>query len=233
MILFLLSLDLMPVLNEIDSIYQESYLDNSLYDKASSMLDSLYKLYPDNIEVIWRKSYFCYLKGVAAKTKDEKLKFFKQGQELGKKGIEIDSMHPEPHYWYAVNRAKEGEIKGVLNSLFMVDELKKEGNLVLKLDPKHAGAYVLLGSIYNALPSFAGGDRNKAIEYLKKAIHCDTTYNAAYMTLAEIYINSKKYSEARELLKSFLNIKKPRDKRLFYLTDKKKAEDLLNKIEGK
>ncbi len=233
MIFFLLSLNLIPVLNEIDSIYQESYLDSSLYNKASSMLDSLYRLYPENIEVLWRKSYFCYLKGDAARTKDEKLKYFKEGQELGKKGIQIDSMHPEVHYWYAVNRAKEGEVKGVLNSLFMVEELKKEGNLVLELDPKHAGAYVLLGSIYNALPSFAGGDKNKAIEYLKKAIQYDPTYNAAYMTLAEIYINNKKYSEARELLKNFVNLKNPRDKRLFYLNDKKKAEEMLKKIEGK
>lgn len=206
MILLLLSLDLNLVLWEIDSIYQESYLDISLYKKASDMLDSLYKLYPDNIEIIWRKSYFCFLKGDEVKKKDEKIKYFKEGQELAKKGMRIDSLHPEVHYWYAVNRAKEGEIKGVLNSLFMVDELKEKANLVLKLNPKHAGAYVLLGSIYNALPSFAGGDRNKAIEYLKKAIEFDPSYNAAYMTLAEIYIDSKNYKDARELLKKFINL---------------------------
>jgi tetratricopeptide (TPR) repeat protein len=147
--------------------------------------------------------------------------------------MKIDSLHPETHYWFAVNRAKEGEMKGVLNSLFMVDELKKEANTVLKIHPNHAGAYVLLGSIYNALPSFAGGDKEKAIEYLNKAIECDSTYNAAYMTLSEILINSKKYKEARELLERFLRLKKHRDERLFHLNDKKKAEDMLKKIEGK
>ena len=132
-----------------------------------------------------------------------------------------------------MNRAKEGETRGVMSSLFMVDDLKKEANLVLKLNPEHAGAHVLLGGIFDALPEFAGGSRDKAIQHYKQAIQNDSTYVAAYTRLAEDLIKKKKYDEAGEILQKLLNLKNPNDARLYYLEDRPKAEKMLKELEVK
>ena len=231
--LILFSIGMDATLARVDSLYQVSWKDTMAFESAYNILDSLFKTHPEEPEVIWKYAHFCYNRGSDAKDKKEKMKWFIKGKEVCEKLIKKYPEHPELHYWYAVNRAKEGEMRGVMSSLFMVDDLKREANLVLNLYPKHAGAHVLLGGIYGALPGFAGGSRDKAIQHYKKAIQNDSTYVAAYIRLAEGLIKKKRYKEAREVLERLLNLKKPNDARLYYLKDKPKAEKMLKELEGK
>ncbi len=231
LLLFSMSLD--STLAKVDSLYQISWKDTSAFETAYSILDSLLKTDPENPEIVWRYAYFCYNKGSDAKDKKKRMEWFIRGKEICEKLLKKYPENAELHYWHAVNRAKEGETRGVMSSLFMVDDLKKEANLVLKLNPKHAGAHVLLGGIFDALPGFAGGSRDKAIQHYKQAIQNDSTYVAAYTRLAEDLIKKRKYDEAREILQKLLNLKNPNDARLYYLKDRPKAEKMLKELEGK
>ena len=44
-----------------------------------------------------------------------------------------------------------------------------------------------LGSFYLLAPAFAGGDINKAEEYLKKALAADPLFADVYVRLAQVY----------------------------------------------
>jgi len=218
---------------EADSIYDISYRDSTLLYRAKAIMDTLLKTGIKKDEVLWRLSLFCYEIGSTQKAKDKKIEWYEKGKECGKAAIEANPNNPEAHYWYAANMGSIGKLQGVMHSLFMVGDLKKEANRVLELNPKHAGAHIILGEIYKSLPAFAGGNKTKAAEEFQKAIENDSLYTAAYTRLADTYIGMEKYSKARGILNKMLALKSYRDPRSFYLSDRKEAYRLLKKIEGK
>ena len=124
-----------------DSLYFESYKDTALFVKAENILDSLIlnsKVLMD--EILWRKSHLCFERGYASKKNSKKKEWYERGEKFAELAIEKNPNNPEAHFWSATNEGSLGKLNGVLNSLFMVDDLKKEANTVIKLDSTHAGA---------------------------------------------------------------------------------------------
>ena len=217
-----------------DSLYLESYKDDALFDEAEEILDSLLinsKILMD--EILWRKSHFCFERGYSLERNSKKKKWYEKGEKLAKFAIEKNPNNPEAHFWFALNKASIGKINGVLNSLFMVDDLKKELKKVIELDPNHAGAHMLLGEIYKSLPGLFGGDKKKAIEEFKTAIEKDSLHNPSYIALAKTYKDIGDTEKAKEIANKLLSFKTSRDTRRLELYDKKDAEELLKEIEEK
>jgi len=217
-----------------DSLYLESYKDTVLFDKAEKILDSLIlnsKILMD--EILWRKSHFCFERGSLLKNKNQKKEWYEKGEKLAKFAIEKNPDNPEAHFWFALNKGGVGKINGVLNSLFMVDDLKKEAQKVIELDPEHAGAHMLLGEIYKSLPGLFGGDKKKAIEEFKIAIEKDSLHTPSYIRLAKTYRDTGESEKAKEILNKLLSLETSRDIRHFELYDKKDAEKLLKEIREK
>ncbi len=239
--LLLIALSLISDTNHIkkqliksDSLYLESYKDTTLFNEAERILDALIldsKIMQD--EIFWRKSHLCFERGYALKENTKKKVWHERGEKLAKFAIEKNPNNPEAHFWFALNKAAIGKINGVLNSLFMVDDLKKESQKVIELDPKHAGAHMLLGEIYKSLPGLFGGDKKKAIDEFKIAIEKDSLFTATYVILAKTYRDIDKIEEAKKTLNKLLSFKTSRDIRRFELYDKKDAEKLLKEIEEK
>jgi tetratricopeptide (TPR) repeat protein len=217
-----------------DSLYQMSYKDTALLNKAEGILDSLVlnsKILTD--EILWRKSHLCFERGYALKDNNEKKKWYEKGEKIAKFAIEKNPDNPEAHFWFALNKGSVGKLNGVLNSLFMVDDLKKEAQKVIELDPEHAGAHMLLGEVYKSLPGLFGGDKGKAIEEFETAIYKDSLYTAAYIMLAKTYRDVGDTKKAKEIANKLLSFKTSRDIRRLELYDKKDAEKLLKEIEEK
>jgi tetratricopeptide (TPR) repeat protein len=215
-----------------DSLYLESYEDSSLFNRAEKILDSLLlnsKVLMD--EILWRKSHLCFERGYALK-KNSRMKkaWHEKGQKLAKFAIEKNPNNPEAHFWFAVNKGSVGKLNGVLNSLFMVDPLKKEAQKIIELNPNHAGAHMVLGEIYKSLPGLFGGDKRKAIEEFKTAIEKDSIYTAAYISLAETYKDVGEVQKAEETIDKLLSLKTSRDIRRFKLYETKDAQKLLKEI---
>jgi tetratricopeptide (TPR) repeat protein len=217
-----------------DSLYLESYKDAALFNEAEEILDSLMlnsKILMD--EILWRRSHLCFERGYALEKNSEKKEWYQKGEKLAKLAIEKNPDNPEAHFWLATNKGVIGKVNGVLNSLFMVDDLKKEARKVIKLDPQHAGAHMLLGEIYKSLPGLFGGDKGKAIEEFKEAIEKDSLYTAVYISLADTYRDIGETEKAKEILNKLLSFKTSRDMRRFELYEKEDAEKLLKEIEEK
>jgi tetratricopeptide (TPR) repeat protein len=87
--------------------------------------------------------------------------------------------------------------------------------------------------IYYELPGILGGDLNKSIKFLKKALEVDTNYSMAYVTLGKSYIRKKNYNEARLYLNKVLSLANGWPVADFVMDDKPEATKLLKDIEGK
>ena len=215
-----------------DSLYFESYKDTALFDEAEEILNSLMlnsKILMD--EILWRKSHRCFERGYALEKNSRKKEWYEKGEKLAKFAIEKNPDNPEAHFWFALNKGSVGKLNGVLNSLFMVDDLKKEAQKVIELDPDHAGAHMLLGEVYKSLPGLFGGDKKKAIEEFKTAIYKDSLFTAVYIMLAKTYRDVGDTEKAKEIAYKLLSFKRSRDIRRLELYDKKDAEKLLKEIE--
>jgi tetratricopeptide (TPR) repeat protein len=217
-----------------DSLYQESYKDTTIFNEAERILDSLTlnsKILMD--EILWRKSHFCFERGFAFEEKSKKKEWYEKGEKLAEIAIVRNPDNPEAHFWFATNKGVAGKMNGVLNSLFMVDDLKKEANIIIELNPRHAGAHMLLGEIYKSLPGFVGGDKQKAIKEFETTLEKDSLYTAVYVSLAKTYKDIGKIEEAKKILSKLLSFKSSRDMRRFELYEKEDAEKLLKEIEEK
>ena len=157
----------------------------------------------------------------------------RKGETLAKFAVEKNPDNPEAHFWFALNKGSLGKLNGVLNSLFMVDDLKKEAQKVIELDPDHAGAHMLLGEVYKSLPGLFGGDKKKAIEEFEEAIHKDSLFTPVYIMLAKTYRDVGEVEKAKEIANKLLSFKTSRDLRRLELYDRKDAEKLLKEIEKK
>jgi tetratricopeptide (TPR) repeat protein len=207
-----------------------------LFKRSEAILDSLIlnsKVLQD--EILWRKSHRCFERGYSLENKNinQKREWYQRGEKFAKIAIEKNPNNPEAHFWFALNKGSIGKLNGVLNSLFMVDDLKKEAQKVIELDPSHAGAHMLLGELYKSLPGLFGGDKEKAIQEFKTTIEKDSIYTATYVILAKTYRDIGKIEEAKKTLNKLLSFKTSRDMRRFELYDKKDAEKLLKEIEEK
>lgn len=231
LLLFLSSIE--EDIKNADYYYEYRHKDPEYLSKSKEILKNILAKEPDNEEALWRMARTCYQYGDNAKTKKDKLSWYDKGKEYAQKLIKVNSSHPEGHFWYAVNLGRIGQTRGILKSLSLAPTIKREFEKTLKLDPKHIGAMDGLAVYYYELPAIFGGNLNKSIKYLKKAISIDPNYSLLYIDLAKVYIKKKDYKSARKYLNKVFEIKNPTHPADYYLDDKPEAKRLLEKIKEK
>lgn len=214
-------------------LYETRHLNRDNLAKSYTILSDIVKDEPNNLRATYELAKVYYLLGDNATDKEAKLKNYQLGMEYGKKAIGLDKNCPWAHFWYMVNLGRTGQTKGVLNSLSLVPEIKKEIEIVLKLDPEHAGAMDAAARLYYELPGLMGGNLNKSIEYLNQAIAIDSNYTVLYVDMAKVYIKKKDYEKARWFLNRVLQIENPTFEADYLLDDKPEALILLERIKNR
>lgn len=201
--------------------------------KSRDILKEVVNSEPGNVRALYELSRVFYLLGDAAETKEEKLELYNKGKEYGEKAIKADDDSAWAHFWYMVNLGRIGQTKGVLNSLALVPEIKKEIDRVLKLDSEHTGAFDARAMLYYELPWLLGGNLNKSIEALNRGLEIDSNYTVLYIDMAKVYIKKKNYEKARWYLNKVLQITTPTYEADYVLIHKPEAKRLLKEIEEK
>jgi len=87
-----------------------------------------------------------------------------------------------------------GPLAKIISGTAVFPNLKKAE----KLKPNDPAVFFGLGSFYLIAPTFAGGDKDKAGDYLEKAIKLDPLFADAYVRLGQFYKikgNEKKYAD--------------------------------------
>ncbi len=86
--------------------------------------------------------------------------------------IELAPDIAEPYFWKGAAIGLQGQIRGVLNSLFMAQSLRDYAEMTLERDPGHAEAHYMLGQLYRELPGWpiSFGDRDRAVRHARLSI---------------------------------------------------------------
>jgi len=214
-------------------LYETRHLNRENLTKSKEILQDVVAQEPENLRAHCELSRVCYLLGDEAEAKDEKLDLYKQGQDFGKRAINIDDNSDLAHFWYLVNLGRIGQTKGVLHSLGSVPEFKREVDKVLEINPEHTGALNAKAMLYYELPGILGGNVNKSIELLNKAIEIDSSYTLLYVDMGKMHIKKKDYEKARWYLKRATEIENPTHEADHILDDKPEALELLEEIKDK
>ncbi len=211
----------------------QRHLEAGNLDKSRDILLQVLEREPDHLQANNELSKVYYHLGDRAETKDEKVKLYTKGTEYGQKAIRIDDKDKWAHFWYVVNLGRRSQTKGVFNSLAYVPTVKKEVNKVLSIDPEHTGALDVKAMFYYELPGLLGGNVNRSIELLDKALALDSAYALLYVDMAKCYVKKKEYDKARQYLEKVIALENPTYEADYVLKNKPDALQLLEEIRDK
>ena len=157
---------------------------------------------------------------------------YEEGARLAYNAIELRENLANAHFYYAANLGSAAHLKGLLASALNVFELKAHVRRTLELQEDHAPALHMMGMMLEELPWFLGGDSDKAIGYLEKAVASKEDYMQARLDLAKIYLKRQRKDEAIQELRIVAR-QRPSDKtKAWAQRYRPEAEALLQKIEG-
>lgn len=95
-------------------------------------------------------------------------------QELADQAVRIGEPQApaQAFFWRGAARAKRGELKGVLNALFMADDLQEDLRSSVEADPGYSNPYYVAGQLYHRVPGFpiSFGDTAAAVSFSRKSV---------------------------------------------------------------
>ena len=177
-----------------------------------------------HVELLWGD--------IRAKTEDEKLKAYDTGRQAARRAAEADPKHVVARFWYAVNTARWGQTNGVVRSLFLLPEVRREIDAILETDRRFAPVYVLAGNVYYEVPALLGGDLARAEELFRKGIELSPRYTMLRVGLGKTLIKRGQPEEARRELTAVLEEKSPLNLADWTMKDVPEARKLLESIKS-
>jgi cytochrome c-type biogenesis protein CcmH/NrfG len=112
----------------------------------------------------------------------------------------------------------------------MLPSIREASDTALRLNPKNVDAIVLAGGILANVPRLMGGDRAKAEAHFKRALELDPHKTSARIELADLYMDTKRWAEARQELQRIVNETAPTDLPRWTVTEVPQARRLLVEI---
>jgi predicted Zn-dependent protease len=117
----------------------------------------------------------------------------------------------QAHLWFALNTGRYAETRGVRTGLTLLPTIRESSETVLRLNPTNVDGLILAGGIYANVPRLMGGDRAKAEAHFRRALELDPHKTSARMELADLYIATKRWADARRELQLVLDESAPTD----------------------
>jgi len=211
---------------------------DALYESARSLeeLEKAYALYkealeadPQSYEAAWKAGRAAWQLAELV-PKPERRPLLEEGERLARRATEIDPRGVDGHYWYGVLIGRVGEERGILASLFLVDDVLREMQTVLELDPTHAGAHHVLSVLYRVVPGrpLSIGDKRKAVEHAELSVRYAPDDLLYRLGLAEAYHAAGNRAAAVRTLREVLAM--PEDDPVNDARTKERARQLLREL---
>jgi len=207
---------------EADKLYNQavSMLKKSLNQKtinqALALLEKASELDPKN-EEIWIQlawSYWMLADEMPQDSKDQKKQrqeLFEKGRAAGEKAMALNKRSVGGLYWYNVNMAAAGEMKGILESLSLAGQLFSNISRVDRRDPYYLyGATRRFGSeIFVRVPTWLTERFGFKPEYIEEDLLMNIekwpNYFDNYTYLARVYVWSDQKDKAIDMLEFVLS----------------------------
>jgi|LFRM01.1.fsa_nt_gb cytochrome c-type biogenesis protein CcmH/NrfG len=205
-------------------------------DEMVARLEAATRETPSDGELFWRLSRAYWWKAARYTTdRNAKLQILDKAKAAAEEGVRLAPGNADAHYWHAVSIAQAGQIRGVLQSLFMVRPCKEALDKALAIDPTHASAHYLMAELLHQVPGppISIGNKTKAVEEARLAVKYDPEETSHHLVLAKCLVQTRQYQEARQALEHVLSMSgNPNDPEGTRL-DKEEAAELLASIKGK
>lgn len=115
--------------------------------------------------------------GASVSADSQKKAMFQKAQEYAKKAIELNPNSAEAYFELARAQGRMAQYAGIMESLGIAKDMKRNLDKAISLNPKLAGAYVALG-LWNAnlnskgfiATSATGANKNDVVPNFKKAL---------------------------------------------------------------
>ena len=125
----------------------------------------------------------------------QKKVLFTKAQEYAKKAIALDANNAEGYFELARAQGRLAQFVGILQSLGLAGDMKKNLDTAIKLNPKMAGAYVALG-LWNAnldAKGFAaraatGANKSQVVPNFEKAVALEPNNITHRLEFANAYM---------------------------------------------
>jgi hypothetical protein len=138
-----------------------------------------------------------------------KLALYEKGEAAGQKAEQIDPTNAAAVFWGTANMACVGRTRGVMNSLFMLGDLRKGLNRTLALDANFHFARNTLGEIDHAVPGLAGGSDDRAEQAYTEVLRRNPHFTVTMILMARLKRDQGEKDEARRWAQKVLDEKAP------------------------
>ncbi|NLI16414.1 MAG: hypothetical protein GX409_09035 [candidate division Zixibacteria bacterium] len=138
--------------------------------------------------------------------KDKQLALYEKAALVSLRCIRQDSMIAEGHFQLARAQGRVALFKGVFKSASLAKQVKKEADKTLALDPKHDGAYHLLGrwnrevarkpKLVRSPMGLGEADKKIGLECFRKAIEINPEYINHHLEYGISLLDMDKKEEA-------------------------------------
>lgn len=233
--------------NKEDQLYRYAVkLQNEeKFGDALTIFKNLLKSDSSNAEYLWRASFIYSKLGYNQPTEKQQQQWYSTALYLGKKAITQHPQNAHAHYVYAMALGRMSENASNKVKIDNARQIKTEAETAIKLDPKLAGPYHIMGRWHRVVAGFSGFERamikaifggipggtyEDAIRYFEKAILLEPANGIHYYELASTYLERKGTNDKAQaknwLQKALLIPVKSEDD----AANKKKCEALLKEI---
>ena len=161
----------------------------------------------DDFESAWKLARACYWLGSHVPSAERRAQL-ERGIEAARAALRIHPQRPEGHFWLAATMGGMAEAAGIRAGLKYRGEIKRELEAVLALDPsfQKGSADRALGRWYFKVPRLFGGNRQKSLEHLRRALTYDPNDAASLSFLADTLLDLDRREEARQALEKLLTV---------------------------
>lgn len=179
-----------------------------------------------NFEVEWRFAKYNYFLGKQSKDEKESNTAFEEGRDAGKIASGLEPAKPEGYFWHAANLGELAR-KNMLTGIKSISEVRGGMEKVVELQPNYqdSSAYDVLAQIELETRLY-GGDVEKAIKLLEKALETEKNNMNLHLHLGEAYLAVKKEAEGKKQLEKVIAMKPNPD----YLIESREAVEKAKKL---
>ena len=209
---------------EVDELLKSG---RSLIDKNDALalkkFEAVLEIDGKHYEALHESSLLYSRIGNRFDSKDEMTRYFRKAKDLAQQAIDVNGQDPEGYFVMGVALGRISLIAGTKEKVSNVRDIKKNAELALKYNNKHAGAWHLLGRVHTGVANASKAERiaantlfgglpkdcsnERAVFCYEQAISYRPGYLLYHYDLAEVYYFAEQYSECESTLKKLLSMK--------------------------
>ncbi len=179
---------------------------------------------PNNPEALWKaaRAYADVGTGLEESNRGKARELYGKGVAAARAAVDVDPDSAEAHFTLAVCIGQVALFEGGRTKIRLSQEIKQEAERVLELNPRHDGAYHVLGRWHYAIGTLSwilkasakliyggvplGASVEAGAEMFERAIELDPTKPVHHLEYARALVELGRYSEARQHLETSIEL---------------------------